>query len=416
MSHSQFQADLIDEKFDSPEGLADRIAHIIGFPITIEDANHRIVSYSKHEENVDEARSATIMRRKVPEKVINSLWKRGVMSKLFESGEPIIVASIKEIGLGNRIAVSVRKNRTLLGFIWAQADEVEVTSHHLQQIKDAAKLVSHQLLHHQAKKNKSEEDKKEFFWQLLTGTLRGHSEIMRHAKRFGIKMSGQLCVAVFEFDEYMNPTIERHAYYLTETLQQTRVVSRLFDENRLVLLIRADAYEDATLLCNTFIHDFMTKMSERLQVKAVKGSFGIVYQSPENITDSYKQALKVLELKEQFSTELQNTSNYQELGVFQFINELASLRSREQYHNIYLERLYDYDRTNKSELVYTLKVFLIHNSNVHSASKYMHIHTNTMNYRLKRIKEIGQIDLKDNNQKTTLYLDLLIHHMERDDL
>lgn len=69
---------------DSPEGLADSIAEILGCPVTIEDANHFIVSYSKHEQNVDHARTATIMRRKVPEHVINGLWKHGFMAKLLK--------------------------------------------------------------------------------------------------------------------------------------------------------------------------------------------------------------------------------------------------------------------------------------------------------------------------------------------
>ncbi|UOQ92168.1 helix-turn-helix domain-containing protein [Halobacillus shinanisalinarum] len=416
MSHSSNRLNGFTDSPDSPEGLADRIAEIIGCPVTIEDSNHRIVSYSKHEHNVDEARTATIMRRKVPERVINGLWKHGVMSKLFESGEPVVVPPIDEIGLGNRIAVSVRKNKDMLGFIWAQANDVKITDHHLELIKDAAQLVSHHLLHHQLKKRKSEENQKEFFWQLLTGTLRHKSEIVRHAKRFRTKITGQLCVAVFEFDENMNQSVERHAYYLTETLQQTRIVSRLFDENQLILLVRSSEEEDAARICHSFITDFTQKMRERLQFEDVKGSFGSIYDSPEYVSDSYKQALKVLELKNQFPKALNHVFSYQDLGFYQFINELASLRSREQYQNAFLKKLYEYDERNKSELVTTLRVYLSCNSNVHKASEQMHIHTNTLNYRLKRIKEIGSIDLKDPNQKTTLYLDLLIDEMERDDL
>lgn len=94
----------LNDLIDSPEGLADRIAENLGCPVTIEDANHQIVSYSKHEERVDDARTATIMRRKVPESVVNGLWKHGIMARLFESGRPVIVPPIEEIGLGRRLA------------------------------------------------------------------------------------------------------------------------------------------------------------------------------------------------------------------------------------------------------------------------------------------------------------------------
>lgn len=51
--------------------------------------------------------------------MINSLWKEGVIPSLLNSREPIRVKTVDEIGLGNRVAVSIWKNDDLLGFIWA---------------------------------------------------------------------------------------------------------------------------------------------------------------------------------------------------------------------------------------------------------------------------------------------------------
>ncbi|KHE71998.1 CdaR family transcriptional regulator [Halobacillus sp. BBL2006] len=416
MSHSIHPTNTFKDLLDSPEGLADRIAENLGCPVTIEDANHRIVSYSKHETNVDDARTATIMRRKVPEHVVNGLWKQGIMSHLFESKDPIVIDKISQIGLGNRIAISVRKNKEILGFIWAQTNDIDIEPKHLQLMKDAAQLVSHHLLRQQVKKRKTEENQKEFFWQLLTGTLRHKTEINRHAKRFNLSLQGQLCVAVFEFTEDMSQSVERHAYYLTETLHQTRVVTRLFDDNQLILLVRTDNMVDAAEVSQAFIRDFTQKMKERLGFEDMTAAFGLIYDSPESISDSYKQALKVLELKEEYPQDLGDIDSYQDLGVYQFINELSALQKRENYRNDSIEKIRSYDNKNNSMLLETLRIFLSQNSNVHKAAAHMHIHTNTLNYRLKRIKEIGNVDLKNPNQKTMLYLDLLIEENEREAL
>ncbi|MGV2621432.1 UNVERIFIED_CONTAM: helix-turn-helix domain-containing protein [Halobacillus marinus] len=416
MKHSTRQHHPYKDMLDSPEGMADQIADNLGCPVTIEDANHHIVSYSKHESNVDDARTATIMRRKVPEHVVNGLWKHGIMSQLFESGEPIIVDSIDSIGLGNRLAVSVRNNKEILGFIWAQTDKVTVTADHLSTIREAAQMVAQHLQRQQAKKQKSEENEKEFFWQLLTGAATNSEDIHKQAKRFGLHLYGQLCVAVFEFTEDTSQSVERHAYYLSETLQQTKIISRIFDDRQLILLVRTDNLEDANKMSQAFIREFTQKMKERLGFEDLKGAFGLVYDNPQSIKDSYKQALKVLELKEQFPVKLAEVDNYQDLGIYQFINELASLQKRENYKNDSLMRLKAYDEQNRSSLLETLKIFLEMNSNVHKAASHMHIHTNTLNYRLKRIREIGHIDFKDTNQKTMLYLDLLIQESEREDL
>ncbi|WP_174616056.1 PucR family transcriptional regulator [Virgibacillus ihumii] len=393
----------------SPEGLADRISDILKCPVTIEDSNHRLISYSKHEANVDDARVATIVRRKVPDKVINSLWKNGVMAKLFESDEPVIVPPVESVGLGRRIAVSVRKNQVILGFIWAQTNDDTVDENTIQILKEAAQLAKNYLLQHQPKQRNSEESYKEFFWQLLSGNVRNRADIERQAKRFGMELNGHMSITLMEFDTDISEMMERHAYYLTETLQQARVIFRLFDQNQLIMLTQLGTMKDSF---HDFTADFIHKMEERLHIKPIKGAFGLTYDSPEHITDSYKQALKVLELKEQFPENLQDTYGYHDLGVFQFINEIRKLRTRYAYHNESLEQLKEYDKKHRSEMLVSLEKFLECDCNVHKASQLLHIHINTLNYRLKRITEIGHIDLRNYNQKMTLYLDLLVDKME----
>ncbi|WP_077324704.1 PucR family transcriptional regulator [Virgibacillus siamensis] len=401
------------DDFKSPDGLADRISEILECPVTIEDSNHRLISYSKHESNVDEARVATIIRRKVPEDVINGLWQSGVMAKLFDSDEPVIIPPIESVGLGNRIAVSVRKNQVILGFIWAQTNEKTVDENTIQILKEAAQLAQNYLLRHQQKQRNSEESYKEFFWQLLSGNVRNKTDIERQAKRFGMELQGDLSVVLIEFDGEVTKTMERHAYYLTETLKQARVIFRLFDQNQLIILAQLGTEKDSI---NDFTADFIDKMKERLHVKAIIGAYGLIYDSPEHITDSYKQALKVLELKEQFPERLQDVYNYHDLGVFQFIHEFYKFRSRNYYHNPSLKKLKAYDQEHRSDLLASLKMFLECDGNVHKASRLLHIHINTLNYRLKRIAEIANIDLRNYNQKMTLYLDLLVNEMNQRNL
>lgn len=111
--------DPFKENFDTLEEFADRISEVLQCPITIEDSNHRLLAYSTHDERTDQARIATIIGRRVPEKVINNLWKEGIIPQLLKTDDPIRVENINEIGLGNRVAISIWKNDEVLGFIWA---------------------------------------------------------------------------------------------------------------------------------------------------------------------------------------------------------------------------------------------------------------------------------------------------------
>lgn len=401
-----------NKDFQSADQLADYIAEILECPITIEDSNHHLISYSKHSENIDEARISTIMSRKVPDKVINSLWKNGIMHKLFESDEPIAIPAIEEVGLGNRIAVSIRKNNEILGFIWAHTNDKALSDNKLQLLTEAAKLVKKFMLHSRTRKIKGEDAYNNFFWQLLMGDIDNDSEIKQRAEQLGIQLDGNLAIVIIEFKNDITETIERHANYLLKTLNKVQIVLRLFDQKQLILLVQGAQVDHMKQLIIAFIQSFQQKMNTQLEICCMKSSIGLIYHSAINMTNSYKQALKVMELKDKFPDTLEGIYSYQDLGIYQFIEELRNKRQQMHYENESLEKLKAYDKKHHTELLPTLKIYLECDSNVNQAAKKMFIHANTMNYRLKRIEEVSGINLKNAHLKVTAYIDLLIESFD----
>lgn len=155
--------DPFKENFDTLEEFADRISEVLQCPITIEDSNHRLLAYSTHDERTDQARIATIIGRRVPEKVINNLWKEGIIPQLLKTDDPIRVENINEIGLGNRVAISIWKNDEVLGFIWAVEVDKTLNEEELLLLKKAATVLRNKLLQLQIRKYKREERSQEFF-------------------------------------------------------------------------------------------------------------------------------------------------------------------------------------------------------------------------------------------------------------
>lgn len=60
-----------------------------------------------------------------------------------------------------------------------------------------------------------------------------------------------------------------------------------------------------------------------------------------------------------------------------------------------MERLLLEDERNHTELYHTLKTYLLCENNVTVAAKRLHIHRNTLVYRLKQIKECIDVDTND---------------------
>lgn len=69
--------------------------------------------------------------------------------------------------------------------------------------------------------------------------------------------------------------------------------------------------------------------------------------------------------------------------------------------------LKEHDREHKSDFLKTIAVYLSLNGNLKASAAFLHIHTNTLMYRLNRIAEITGKSLKETNYRTSIYLDIL---------
>ncbi len=392
--------------FDSLEEFADVVSEALQCPITIEDANHRLLAYSTHDERTDLARISTIIGRRVPEKVINNLWKEGIIPSLLKSREPIRVKTMDDIGLKDRVAVSIWKNQEVLGFIWALEVDKGLDDDHLALLKRAAEATKNKLLQVQTRKNKKEERFQEFFWQLLTSHFLSHEEIIDQFHSLQIVPPSQFVVVALQFSQEIAREEEKQIAYLLKTNQEPKILLHTIDHQQLVLLVSLQQIEQPLQMMNQFCEWFVHKMNERFGVDSIVQGFSGVFSDYLKIEKSYREALTVLSVKGKFPNQTSKIHSYQNLGIYQYIDVLLEKIKKDQYVNYSLKRLHDYDEKYHCNLVETLEVYLNKDNNVNEASKSLNVHINTLNYRLKRIAEIGEINLKDANQKFTLFLDL----------
>ncbi|EEM06681.1 transcriptional regulator, PucR [Bacillus pseudomycoides] len=388
------------------EEFADIISEILQCPITVEDVNHRLLAYSTHDERTDSARIATIMGRRVPEKVINNLWKEGVIPTLLKSREPIHVKKIDNIGLGDRVAISIWNKEDVLGFIWALEIKRSLTEQDYALMKKSAEAVKSKLLQLQTRKNKKDERSQEFFWKLLTNHIQTNEEIIEDFQVLHITPASLFNVVVFHFEQEITSEKEKQISYLLKTSEHLKILLYTIDRNKLILLTSLDNLSQPSHEINNFVERFVNTMEKRYEIKSIKPAFSSVYSDYQKISKAYKETLIVLSIKEKFPSDTANIHGYQNMGIYQLIDLLLEQRKQEEYENQALQKLHKYDCKYNSNLVETLEIFLNNDSNTSEVAKILNIHVNTLSYRLKRICEISEIDLKDPNQKMVLYLDL----------
>ncbi|MCK1993132.1 PucR family transcriptional regulator [Peribacillus muralis] len=406
MKEFEKNRDIFKDLYGDMMEFADRISSVLGCPITIEDGNHRLLAYSTHDDTTDQARIMTIIGRRVPEKVINSLWKDGFIPALLKEDVPIKIGAINDVGLGNRAAVSIRKNNEVLGFIWALEVHAPFSDEDMEFLQFAAKEAKNQLQQLQLKKKRKEAGHQEFLWRMLTGHYTEEAEIIENFTKFSIHVPKIFSILVFEFPKEINREVERYISYMLTTTQKINSSLFAIDQNKLILF--AGANQENSPFFTTSLYDFIPffilEMKRRFGVEHILGTAGQTYSNLLDVKSSYEESQYTLRMKNIFPDDMQLLVHYEELGMFQMIEAFAGHKQRHAHPSIL--KLKAYDMKNQTELLQTLAVYLEKDCNPNEASRNLHIHVNTLNYRLKRISEVGAIRLKDPIQKMALFLNI----------
>lgn len=407
-----YERDPFKRPFSSLEDLVDKIKDVLNCPVTIEDSNHRLLAYSSHDDGTDSARVATIIKRRVPEKVINRLWKAGIIPELMQNEAPVRIHQMEDIGLRDRVAISIRKNNEILGYIWVVEEDAALSEYELILLKEAATSATALMLKLHAKKKKQGEDYQDFVWQLLTGHFQTVEEIKKKFYQLNLSMPAQFTVLVFQFDQEITAKIEENITYLITTSQKITNHFLVVMRNELILIASPHPSQEDEKGFKEFISFFISEMDNRFSITGIKGSAGSIYDNLENAERSYQEALKVLQIKEQFPEELKGIYQYPQLGLYRYIDAIVKEKRANPSEHPAISKLDRYDKINKTTLLDTLEVFISQDSNMNEAAKKLFVHANTLNYRMKRIADIGEVDLKNINEKMSLYLDLKIRRIE----
>lgn len=245
-------------------------------------------------------RISTIISRRVPEKVINRLWKDGVIPQLLQSKKPIRIKEKKEIGLGNRVAVSIWRGEEVIGYIWAIELGTTITEEKMGLLENAATVARHLLARFATNKTPTLQDNQEFFWRMLTGYVT-KADVDEKLKEIGISSLGSFTVMIFPFSKMITKEIEKHILYLLKVSQDVKISFSTIDDNELVILASPLGDSRNSIACfKKFISNFQQNLEERFSIKQVKGSFGGIYKQYGDVPKSFREARTVLEVRERF--------------------------------------------------------------------------------------------------------------------
>ncbi|MFB9831421.1 PucR family transcriptional regulator [Actinoallomurus acaciae] len=399
--------------------LANAMAALLDAPITIEDRGSRVLAFSGRQDEADPSRIGTILNRQVSAARTRDLEERGVFRELYRTDQPLFVEP-PESGLEGftmpRVSLAIRAGDEILGSIWAAVRE-PLSEERAQTFRDAGKLVALHLLRHRA----GADVERRLRADLVATVLEGGPEATQAASRLGLLHQPAVVLALALAEDpgssaadHADRVAERHrmgdALAMHLTAAHPGSAAAIVGDVAYGIVPVSGSLDGAERRMARLATEFLDRTGAR--ARAVIG-IGAVTSDASGLSrsrDGADRALRVM---------LSNRTGKRvacigDVGFDASLIELADLiAKRGDPLTGPIARLLAYDEKHRTSLVETMRAWLDAFGDVIAASQTVNVHPNTFRYRLRRLVEVGQIDLADAETRLTMMLQLRLMMDER---
>ena len=367
--------------------LANSIAALVGGAVAIEDPTRRVLAYSAlADQPIDAAREQGILGRRVPELDRNDALYREVQRA------PGVVRVPADGTVLPRLAVAVRAGAELLGSIWVvEATPLGASSE--QALLDAARLAALHLLRARA----GHEVERRARGELLRGLLDGRSSPSLVATRLGLPLGGDVAVLGFALPpEVAGDELDADAVADLVQLQCAAVRPRSS-----VLVQLGTVYALVPDLGRPALTSLARTVVQRARVP-LAGAVGATVGGLHEVSRSRADVDSVLRLVTPGSV----AAVEDVLPQVVLLHLQAHLAGQPHLTLPAVQRMVDHDADQQTPYVESVLAYLAANADVPAAAESVSVHPNTFRYRLRRVRELFDLDLEDPDVRLVVWLQL----------
>jgi len=385
--------------------LADLAGQALDAPVTIEDAQSRVLAYSLHG-RADTARIATIIGRRVPEAVMAHFRSRGVYRHLIQSAAPIFVPPGPE-GIAARLVLPIRAGAEWLGSVWVLVDE-EPPAEVLAELEPVLARITMFLLRLRAEGDAARNAFRDEIRALLTGAApAGPGSDLPEAPLRAVVLAGMT-------EPTQGPALEADIWdsVLRRVGWRTPVVAD--HDGSVVAIVGGDGPDDgdsSRTRPGTWAWLAHSVAELRHESPRIRVAAGGPADGPEQLPRSAAQAaeLAALQRDELVPAVARFDRQWESVVTARALTAVAAVDGTPGTDGIGgpIEELLRIDQRDGSALVPTLTAYLLEYGRPRAAAAALTIHPNTLRYRLRQITAAVDLDLASPGERLALLLGCL---------
>lgn len=243
---------------------------------------------------------------------------------------------------------------------------------------------------------------------LLLGRGRDDADTGRWAAHLGYDPTREHNVVVVAFD-VPAPRMPEDADALRQRVRD--VIEHFFATRAPDVIISARESEVVLVAAGTDPQRLgatcLTRLAELFPDTKVVIGIGGTCRDPREITRSYEEAHRTIETLRRIGRTGTVTA-FADLGIHRLLLQVPDLSELRSFAADVLGSLSLGDRERRAEYLTTLACYLRENSSPQRAARFLHVHPNTVAYRIKRIEEITGLAMDNYRDRLTTQVALEI--------
>lgn len=264
----------------------------------------------------------------------------------------------------------------------------------------------------------------EAFMDVLQGNYQQPDEMLARARLLGYDLTTPQIVALFETlsngtDDTSGGFQAQWSRRVREELLRTWPTGWILAEtSKVTAILPLNQSEIESTEPDTLLLARLERVHTRLQqnqgfnasLPAYSIGLGRTAYTLATIPESLRQAQQALEIGRRLFGE-NKLHSFAHLGIYRLLFHLNGQNELTEFYTETLGPLLQADTRADSTLIETLEGFFRCNGNLSETARVMHLHRNSLLYRLGRIEEILGRSLDDSELRLSLQIALKIHHL-----
>jgi purine catabolism regulator len=312
-----------------------------------------------------------------------------------------------ELGMTmERVVAPIVAGREIYGYIWIVAGDHPLTELDEMAIDDAATVGALVLLKEQAVREAQLAVRGDFLTHLLRTDVEQDSFSLERAHLVGYQFDQPHQVLFVIGKSLAGGTVQQLSGRLDNWLrslgQWGLVVVR---ERGIAMILESKS--------NTTGQEIATRLLQEINhpVQPLAVGVGQVCLAGKPLSRSFEEALEAADIAWRLGGE-PRVACFWELGLLDWVYHLPHEVLTSNGYLAKLHKLADHDSRTNGDMVRTLEAYLEYGGALAEAAAVLNIHRNTLLYRLGRVEEITDLDLKDVEQRLNVHVALKAYQLK----